>query len=216
MASPVYDETAELLAAYSRKIYEQGLTPATSGNLSLKQEDRIYVTPTGTSLGEITASDIVQINLQGDRLSGERAPSSEWIMHRELYLARPGIGAVIHAHPAKATALAVCHKAIEQPLLAEAVVFLGEIPLIPYLLPGSKELARAAAERINNSQALLLANHGVIAVGKSIAQAFYNLELLESLAEIYIITQSLPGGPKPLHSSEVGELLKLKASHCAD
>lgn len=203
---------AQVLAACSQNVYEKRLSVGTSGNISMREEgDRIYITPSGLSLEETTAENVVVMNLMnGEKLCGEGKPSSEWPMHRALYLARPDIHAIIHAHPAKATALAAAHQTIDQHLIAEGVFHLGEVPLVPYLLPGSDALAQSIVDCGKVAQVMLLANHGVIAMGGTIREAFYHLELVESLAEVYILANSLPGGPKPLSESQVQEILALK------
>jgi L-fuculose-phosphate aldolase len=199
---------AETLARYCRKVYERGLSPATSGNVSLRDGERVFITPTGFCLGEVEADDMVEMTLAGEQLSSRHKPSTEWAIHRELYIVRPDVRAVLHAHPPKATALAAAHKTIDQPLIAEVIISLGEIPLVPYTLPGTDALAHLVGEHIGNANAVLLANHGAIAVGRSMQDAFYHLEFLESIAEVYILANSLPGGAKPLSEAQVNEIIK--------
>ena len=107
-------------------------------------------------------------------------PSSEWQVHQAIYQATPSIRAVVHAHPGKATALAIAGIALDQPLLAEALFILGPVPLIPYITPGSPALAMALKDCFQTHQAALLANHGVFTVGETLTEAFYRMELLES------------------------------------
>jgi L-fuculose-phosphate aldolase len=206
------ESAAEQLALYCRKVYDRGLSPATTGNVSLMTADRVYITPTGCCLGEVYAEDVVAMSLQGEKLAGSLEASSEWLIHRELYLTRSDIQAVIHAHPPKATSLAACHITIDKPLIAEMIINLGDVPLVPYTMPGSQALAGEIARYLGEARVMLLANHGVIAIGSDIRQAFFNLELLESLAEIYILAHSMPGGPRPLDADEVASLMAEKVS----
>lgn len=205
--------TAQVLAKYCRKIYEKGFSPATSGNVSLREGDSIYITPTGFCLGEIEPGDIVEMSLAGEQIGGKYRPSSEWCIHRELYLMREDVFSVIHAHPPKSTALAAAHKTIDAPIIAEVIISLGDIPLIPYAVPGTDELAQMIHQYGGQAKAMLLANHGAIAMGKTIREAYFNLEMLESLAEVYILAQSLPGGPQPLNAEQVAEIIRLKKLH---
>lgn len=133
-------------------------------------------------------------------------PSTECPMHRAIYKARPDIHAIIHAHPTKATALAACHDTIQPALIAESVACLGEVPLIPYALPGTDDLALRITEHIGQANAILLTNHGAIVMGTTLRDAYYRLELLESMAELQWTCYQHPKGPKPLDAKAIAAL----------
>lgn len=205
---------AEALAACCRAVYERRLTPAKTGNISLRHGSSIWITPTGCCLGEVEPAHLVETTMAGGILSGQHKPSSEWLIHREIYRRRADIGAVIHAHPSKATALAAAHCTLDTGLIAEVVYTLGEIPLIPYVLPGSEALAGHVGDACSKGAVvMLLANHGVVATGKDLREALFHLELLESVAEVYFWACLCPGGPKLLGDAERRELLALKEQH---
>jgi L-fuculose-phosphate aldolase len=195
--------SAEILAEYCHKIYDKGLSPGTSGNVSIREEERVYITPSGCCLGEVEPSEMIEMSLDGEKLAGLGRPSSEWVIHQEIYQVRPDIHAVVHAHPPKASGLAAAHRTIDQPLIAEGVYHLGEVPLVPYYLPGTETFASAIGTYIVDAKALILANHGVMTVGSFLCEAYFHLELLENLAEVYIIANTLPGGAKPLSKQDV-------------
>lgn len=198
------------LLEYCNKIYAKGYSPGTSGNISVREGNVILITSTGCCLGDVKKENIVTVDLNNDQYCGDKAPSSELLFHKAIYMARCDINAIVHAHPAKSTALAVGHISLNVPLNVEFVNILGSAPLVPYSLPGSKKLADKIGYYSKHYNALLLANHGVITLGKSVKEAFCNLEFLELQAEIYFLTLMLPDGPHPLSEDDLKELLLLK------
>jgi L-fuculose-phosphate aldolase len=135
-------------------------------------------------------------------------PSSEWQIHRRIYEARPDVRAVFHAHPPKATGLAIAGRSLESPILAEAVAMIGPVPLLPYILPGSLELANAVFEGIQQANGLMLANHGIFTVGKDIDEAYYRMELVESLAEMLLVAEQV-GGPQILSEHDLATMKRV-------
>jgi L-fuculose-phosphate aldolase len=198
------------MAPICHRIYMHRLSPATAGNVSIREGDTMWITPSGCCLGEVQASDMVAITMEGLPLdcNTRQLPSTEWPMHAAIYHARPDIHAVIHAHPPKATALAVAHRTLDQPLLAELICLLGDVPLVPYRQPGSHKLADAVRDAVSRPRvhAMILANHGVMTTGTTLQDAFLKLELLENAADIFLWSQRIPGGPVPLSPQQVAEL----------
>ncbi len=199
----------ETFVHYCRRLYEKGLVHACAGNVSSKCGDEILISASGSCLGDITPEDVVLLRHDGGYTSvGGRKPSSEWRIHRRIYEARSDIGAVVHAHPPKATALTIAGVALDQNLLAEIVVMLGKVPLIPYILPGSDALAEAVHEEIKTHHAVLLANHGVFATGTTLKEAYFRMELVESLAEMVIGAHQL-GRVNELTPAQVQDILDM-------
>jgi L-ribulose-5-phosphate 4-epimerase len=167
--------------------YKQGLFAGTSGNLSAfdKESNLVVITPTSIRYDEMTIEDIVIIDLEGNIIEGKRKPSSEWQLHCEIYKAKDNVYSVFHTHSPYATAFAVNRKPIPL-ILIEMIPFLGgEVPVAEIALPGTKELGLNALKVLDDRNACLLANHGVLAVGQSVDQAHIRAEYVEDAAKIY-------------------------------
>ena len=198
--------TRKDMAAYGRRLHENGFVAATDGNLSVRLSTGFLATPTALPKGELSEELIVQLDLNGCPVSG--APSSEWPMHSAIYRARPDVHAVVHAHPPFATALACAGRSIERPFLSEVVMALGAVPLVPFELPSTDNLAAKVAEAILDHDAVLLANHGAVTVGPDLRTAYYRMETLEETARIFLYAELLGGG-KPLPRGAVETLKSL-------
>lgn len=186
----------KLLVDYGKKLLDKKLVAGTSGNLSLRgQGDEIYITPSGMDYLEITEDDIVKINFMGEILEGDKKPSSEWMMHVEIYKNYPIYNAIVHTHSPIATAFAVSRKKIPL-ILIEMKPFLGgEIEVAPFKPSGSLELAKSLIPYLKKSNSCLLANHGVVSCGKDIESAFLSAEYVEDAAKIFYYSLNI-GNPK--------------------
>jgi L-fuculose-phosphate aldolase len=183
--------TRELIAA-ARALASWGCFPATDGNMSARvTNEKSLVTKCGTAKANLRASDFVLQDLRGEKGQGV---STEWPMHRALFLARPEINCVLHAHAPFLTAYAVAHRVPNRRLLSEAQLVLGEIILVPYAPPGSEQLAQSLIHASKAAAVYLLANHGAVAVGKSVQETRFVLERAESLARIECLSEMLGGG----------------------
>lgn len=181
------------LVAYGRKLHERGFVAATDGNLSARLEGGGFLaTPTGLPKGELREDLLATLDAEGSVVSG--SVSTEWPMHLAIYRARPDVGSVVHAHPPFATALACAGQALDKPMLSEVVMALGSVPLVPFQLPSTAELARSVAGGIQDNVAVLLANHGAVTVGPDVRTAYYRMETLEQAARIFLYAQLLGGG----------------------
>ncbi|MBI4454542.1 MAG: class II aldolase/adducin family protein [Acidobacteria bacterium] len=172
-------------------IYTRGFISSTDGNISYREGDEVLVTAKGLCKGRLTTEDIVKTDLQGNQLAGSREPSGEISMHLEVYNNRPDINGVVHAHPVYATAFAVAGLSIKKPILSEVVLSLGCIPLAEYATPTTPELAVALRDYIPHYNAILLANHGALAYGQTLLEAYYRMETLEHTAHIATIARIL-------------------------
>lgn len=193
--SPLYPSDsqakAQILAA-GLKIYQRGLVAANDGNLSVRVgENALWVTPTGVSKGAMTEDMLVKLDLDGNLLEGTRKPSSETKMHLRIYRENPDVRAVVHAHPPAATAFAAAGIPLDRPVLQEAVVQLGEVPVAPFALPGSQAVADSVAPFCRTHRALLLEYHGAVTWGDTMEQAHYRLECLEQMALVTLHLKTL-------------------------
>lgn len=194
-----------------RRIYEHGFVAASDGNISARLPDgTVVTTPTMICKGRMRESDLVLVDVDGNKLrKEERNPSSEFSMHREIYHLRPDIHAVVHAHPPFGTGFAVANVPLDKPLLSEVVLTLGCIPLTTYGTPSTRELVDSLTPYIPHHDALLLANHGAVAYGADLDAAFYRMETLEHFAKIALIAR-LVGTPKELPAEAIGKLLDVR------
>lgn len=192
-----------------RRLYARGLISGCEGNISLRRDDTIFITPTGTCKGFVRPEDIVMTDRSGRPLDRHKA-SMEMPMHVEIYRARPDVSAVVHAHPSTATGFAVAGIPLDRALTAEAVVTLGPVPIVPYGAPGSMDLALAVGRSVEGAHALLLANHGALTVGENLHRAWERMETLEELARITLVTRLL-GRESLIPPREVERLLALGA-----
>lgn len=187
----------------ARHMYEAGLTTGTNGNVSVRVDASTFaITPSATSYLSMTAEDVVGINADGERVWGHRKPSSEWALHTLFYRSRPDVGAVIHTHSPYATAAAVLGEAIPA-ILAEAVHILGgAVPVAPYVTFGTTQLAEAAVAACGSMNAVLLCNHGAVALGKDLPSALQCAAVLEETAKIYLLAKAA-GTPKVIAAAEL-------------
>ncbi len=186
------EELRHDLVRYSRWLYRLGYAPATAGNLSVRLDQRtLLVTPTGASKHLLRGSDMVLVDLEGHHCEGARNPTSELGMHLAFYRQREDVRAVIHAHPPIATAFACAGHALDELLSQEAAMILGPVPLAPYATTGTDEVADSLRPLIPAYDTVLLANHGAVACGTSLFDAFCKMETLEHVAQIRLATWQL-------------------------
>jgi L-fuculose-phosphate aldolase len=195
-----------------------GILDLTAGNISARASvDTIAITPSGIPYGDTTPDDIVVCRLSdGTVIEGTRKPSSELAMHRAVYAARPETGAVVHTHSPYATTLAVLRKPI--PAVHYVISRLGtsEVPVVDYATYGTEELAQNAFGGLTGStKALLLANHGTLTLGSSLAEAALNARVLEMLAATYWRALAV-GSPIILADDEIGNVIERHKTYGQD
>ncbi len=201
----------EEICEIGRRLWLRGMSSANSGNISARVSDNeVVITPTLVSKGFMKPEQILTMNLEGEVLRGEGYPTTETPMHLSIFKARKDIQGVVHAHPPVATSFAVAGKALNLHLIPEAVIFLGEVPLIPFQPPGSQELAESIIPYLEEYDAVLLENHGAISWGSDLTQAYHRMETLEFCAEITLYSQIL-GGAREIPSPAKENLLALRA-----
>lgn len=176
----------EELVYYTKSLVTSGLVTGTSGNISFKDEDKntMWITPSALPYDQLTVEDLVEISLEtGETVTGHRKPSSEKPMHSSIYIKRPDIQAIVHTHSTYATMFACAGKEI--PPVHYLLADIGDkVPIAPYAVYGSDELAQYAVEAMKEANGTLLQNHGVIAVGADLPTAFMRAEIIENVARL--------------------------------
>ena len=193
-----------------RRLHARGFVASNDGNISVRLDgDRLLTTPTGVSKGFMTPDMMVTTDLAGRKLTGDREPSSEILMHLAVYTHRPEIKAVVHAHPPTATGFAVAGIPLDRAVLAEVVTTLGSIPIAEYGTPSTSELADTVRQYIRAHDGLLLANHGALTVAHELFAAYYKMETVEHFAQISLVARQL-GRERLLSREEVSRLQDLR------
>ncbi|KNY05944.1 3-oxo-tetronate 4-phosphate decarboxylase [Microbacterium sp. GCS4] len=191
------EERAAVIRA-ARSLFDRGLTHGSTGNVSLRTDDGILVTPTGSSLGTVTEDDLSLIDDRGAHLAGPR-PSKEAFLHAAVLRARPSARAVVHTHSTHAAAVSCLrdldHADALPPLTAYFAMRVGRLPLLPYHAPGDDALEGLAEETARTHTALLLRNHGPVVAGASLSAAMDALEELEETAKLFLLLRGLPTRP---------------------
>jgi L-fuculose-phosphate aldolase len=194
-------------------LHRCGFVAGMDGNLSVRLDrNRILVTPTAMSKGMMRPSDLVIVDLQGRKLAGRRNVSSEIGMHLLIYRMRPDVGSVVHAHPPTATGFAASGLALDRPLICELVVGLGCVPLAKYGTPGTSELADALEPLVPQYDAILMANHGVVAYGEDLQSAYMKMETVEHFAQVALVAHLL-GNEQPLQDHDVAKLMVARSKY---
>jgi L-fuculose-phosphate aldolase len=189
-----------------RFMFDKGWVAANDGNITTRlDDDRLLATPTGISKGLMRPDDLIVCDLAGEKLCGQRQCTTELAMHLTIYKMRPDVRSVVHAHPPVSTGFAAAGRALDKALLPEVVICLGSVPLAEYGLPGTPALTEGMLPYIPKYDALLMANHGVVAYGEEVFQAFHRMETVEHFARITLVAELL-GGPKVLPRMEVQKL----------
>ncbi|SRR5579871_184350 len=198
---------------YGKMMHDRGYVAAMDGNLSIRlDENRILVTPTAMCKGMMKTSDLVIVDMEGRRVAGRRNVSSEIGMHLLIYRQRPDIRGIVHAHPRTATGFAAAGMALEQPLVCEVVIGLGSIPLAKYGTPGTPELAEALEPLVEEYDAILMSNHGVVSYGVDLQSAYMKMETVEHFAQIALVTHLL-GCQQPLGRRELEKLVEIRGKY---
>ena len=188
-------EKKQLIEA-AQEMERKGLVVGTAGNISLRLKDPggrelLAITPSGRYYDSLKVDDIVVVDFAGQKVEGELKASIETPMHIEVLKSRKKMNAVVHAHPAFCSAIAVAGMDIP-PLIDEQVILIGgEIKVAEYAFPGTPELAKSAVAALGPRNAVILANHGVLAVGRDMREALTICELAEELAKIYVSASSM-------------------------
>ena len=192
-----------------QRLYEKGFIAAYDGNVSARVDlDRVLTTPSGVSKGFITEEDLIVTNLDGVKISGRLNPTSENVLHSLAYKMRPDINAVVHAHAPMAIAFSIAGVSLVEAILPEIVFTIGSIPTAHYATPTTNEVPESIKELIKNHDAIILAKHGTLTVGKTVEEAYVKVEKIEHTAKVIYYARSL-GSVSRLSDDEVRKLLEV-------
>ena len=183
-------EIKKSIVDVAQMLNRKGLVGTYEGNISVKDGDRVYLTPSGHSKELLTEGQIIITDLEGNLLEGQLKPTSETPMHTKCYELRPDINAVVHCHAPYATAYAQANIPVESKVSPEFMLLFGKVPVIPYGTPGTLDIIAGLEDVIKDYDVVLLANHGVLAVGATPLEAFSKTMSLEM--------QSKPRYPKQI------------------
>ncbi len=196
-----------------RRLYARAYTASNDGNISVRLgPERLLMTPKSVCKGFMTPDMLCITDLDGRKLQGDRDPSSEMLMHLEVYRQRPDVQAVVHAHPPIATGFAVAGIPLNRAVLAEVLTTLGSIPIAEYATPSTAELPAAVRKYITAHDGMLLANHGALTVGLDVFAAYYKMETIEHFAKISLVARLL-GGENLIAREEVDRLQQLRGTY---
>lgn len=198
----------EEICAFGRSLFERGLTPGSSGNISVRlPEGGWLVTPTDSSLGFLDPATLAVLDGDGNLVSGDK-PTKEVPLHTALYDSRPESGAVVHLHSTHSVAVSMLPEIDPQnvflPLTAYSIMRVGPTALVPYYRPGDPAVADAIRGLAGKHSAVLLANHGPVVAGKSLKAAVFATEELEETAKLQLLTRGL--NPRMLTPEQIADV----------
>ena len=205
-------EIKKQICDIGKRIYDRGMVAANDGNISVKiNENEFLCTPTGVSKGFMTPEYICKVDAEGNVIQAYSGfkPSSEIKMHMRVYKERPDVKSVVHAHPMYATAFAIAGIPLTQPIMPEAVITLGCVPIAEYGTPSTHEIPDAVSKYLQYYDAVLLENHGALAYSDSLLAAYHKMESVEFYAQLLFVSKQL-GGPKELSESQVERLYEIR------
>ena len=197
----------ERIVETGQSLYRRGLSPGSSGNISVRLEDGWLLTPTNSCLGELDPAGLSKLDWNGNLVSGEK-PSKEYFLHLAMYQKRRQSGAIVHLHSSHAAAIScldgLSPESCIPPITPYFVMRVGKLPLIPYFRPGDKALASEIAKHAEKHAAILLANHGPVVSGHDLDSAMYAIEELEETAKLMLLLQGQK--IRILDDTQIGEL----------
>ena len=191
---PELEQVKAAVLDAAKLMYERGLVEGTAGNVSGRvAEDRVVVTPSSISYRAMTLEDLVLVDLDGAVVEGERSPTSEKALHLECYRSYPEVQGVVHCHARYASMFAVAHRDIPAGIDEFVIYIGGDVPCAAYRQSGTDELATEVASHLKDRSAALMANHGMVCVGKSVDDALHSALVVEHNAQIMWGAEALGG-----------------------
>lgn len=205
-------EIKKQICDIGKRIYDRGMVAANDGNISVKLNDNEFLcTPTGVSKGFMTPEYICKVDKNGNVLQANKGfkPSSEIKMHMRVYQKRPDVGSVVHAHPSFATSFAIAGIPLTQPIMPEAVIALGCVPIAEYGTPSTMEIPDRLEKYLSYFDAVLLENHGALTWAPNLLAAYHKMESVEFYAELLYKAKML-GGPKEFDKEQIQKLYEIR------
>ena len=197
----------EEICYFGKSLFDRGLTPGSSGNISARVDGGWLMTPTNSCLGRLDPATLSKVDDRGNPISGDK-PTKEAFLHLSMYAERPAAGAIVHLHSTHSVAVSVLADTDPDdpipPITAYYVMKIGKLALLPYYAPGDLSLANAVKEVAGRHHAVLLANHGPVVAGKDLETAVYATEELEETSKLYLMLRGEK--LKILSVEQVGEL----------
>ena len=204
-------EAKKTIIDIGQRMYVRGFVAANDGNISIRTgTNEVWATPTGVSKGFMKKKMLVKVDLDGNVLAGTYKPSSELKMHLRAYRENEALRSVCHAHPPICTSFAVAGIPLDSPILAEAVITLGDVPIAPYAELGTEAVPNAIAPYCHTHNGVLLANHGAVTWAEEPYAAYYRLESMEYYAKILLITDKLIGSQQQLSDEQIERLIAMR------
>lgn len=201
-------KVVEELNKYAHKLVDQGLVVGAGGNLSMRDGNDMYISPSGFDLKEIEPHQWVKVDIATGEIEGDLRPSSEVLMHLECFRKNEEIQAVLHAHPTYSVGVSSAGKDIP-PLFPDFPAMVKSVGYIDYIIPTTNLLAEKVAELVDKD-VIIMRNHGVLTLGKTMKEAYFFMQLTEESAKVYTIS-SIFGGPRILTEQECEDLRNLSA-----
>ena len=197
----------------SVKLTAAGAIGAFEGNISCRVGDKVVITPSGKSKVDLKADELSILDMEGNWIGGPFKPSSEGRMHLAIYRMRDDVNAVVHTHSPYATAFAMANRSIDLRCSAEFAIFFKHVPVIPYGTPGTDDIYKGMDKELELYDTLLLQNHGLVTVGKTLDDAYSKCSTLELTLRTYSISKSLfPDGICDLPQAELEKLWEMGSS----
>jgi L-fuculose-phosphate aldolase len=196
--NPTSEEVKQEVLATAQRVHEAGLVVGTAGNISGRMPDgTVCMTPSSTPYETMSLDDLVVVDLDGNKVDGGGSPSTEKALHLSCYKRYPEVGGVIHSHAPYASMFALVHEPIPA-VIEEVVVYVGgDIPICDYKTTGTDELGDEVASKLSDRSAALMANHGLVCIGKTADDALHASLVVERTAEIVWGARAL-GRPQPI------------------
>lgn len=192
------------------RLYKKGFAAANDGNITYRiNENEVLCTPTMHCKGFLKPEDICTIDMQGNQIAGTKKRSSEALLHLEIMKARPDVRSVVHCHPPHATAFAIAREPIPQCILPEVEVFLGDVPITRYEIPGGKPFAETVLPFVDKTNVIILANHGTVSFGENVERAYWWTEILDAYCRMLMLAKQL-GNISYFNKDQAQDLLDLK------
>lgn len=192
------------------RIYKKGFAAANDGNISYRlSENEVVCTPTQVCKGFLKPEDLCTVDMQGNQLSGTKKRTSEIFLHLAIMRAKPEVKSVVHCHPPHATAFGIAREPIPQCVLPEVEIYLGDVPIARYEIPGGEEFANTVLPYIDKSPIVVLGNHGTVSFGETVEKAYWWTELLDAYCRMLFLARSL-GNVGYFTEGQTKDLLELK------
>lgn len=194
---------------YAKRLYDRQMVNSNEGNVSIRNGNEVYITPSQVCKDELTEEMICVTDLEGNQKEGSLMPSSEIALHLHIYKLRPDVNGVVHSHAPYATSFAIARKPIISKGYTEMIYLYDKIPVVAYGTPSTPEIYRDVKTYIHQTDAFLLANHGLVTIGQTLKDAYLLSESVESIARTLLYAHLL-GGEYPLPQHELNKLYDMR------